>query len=157
MSAFTNDPASVDLDRYTVSRTISIQAPLEKVWAAITEAKHLASWFPQRVDLPVAEVGAQGVFSFEGYGDFPVEVEEIEPMRMIAYRWGNKLGVPVTLDSEASTVFRFTIEGIEGGTQLTVVETGFETTADPAARMEDNRGGWTSELDELVAYLEGSA
>jgi uncharacterized protein YndB with AHSA1/START domain len=156
MSAFTNGPASVDLDRYTVSRTISIQAPLEKVWAAITEAEHLARWFPQRVDLPVAEVGTRGVFSFEGYGDFPVEVEAIEPMRMIAYRWGNELGAPVALESAASTLFRFTIEGIEGGTQLTVVETGFEATANPAARMEDNRGGWTSELDELVAYLEGS-
>ncbi len=157
MSAFTNDPASVDLDRYTVSRTISIQAPLEKVWAAITEAQHLAKWFPQRVDLPVTEVGARGVFSFEGYGDFPVEVEAIEPMRMIAYRWGNDLGAPATLDSAASTVFQFTIETIEGGTQLTVVETGFERTGDPATRMEDNRGGWTSELDELVVYLEGSA
>ena len=157
MSAFPNKPASVDHDRYTVSRTISIQAPLEIVWAAITEAKHLAAWFPQRVDLPVAEPGARGVFTFEGYGDFPVEVEEIEPMRMIAYRWGNELGAPVTVDSGASTVFRFTIMPIEGGTQLTVVETGFEGVADVDACMEDNRSGWTSELDELVAYLEGAA
>jgi uncharacterized protein YndB with AHSA1/START domain len=157
MSAFPNDAATVDLDRYTVSRTVSIQAPLEKVWAAITEAKHLARWLPQRVNLPVAEVGAHGAFFFEGYGDVPVEVEEIEPMRMIAYRWGNEPGAAVTLDAATSTVFRFTIETIEGGTQLTVVETGFETIADPAVPMEQHRGGWTSELDELVAYLEGSA
>ena len=44
-----------------------------------------------------------------------------------------------------------------GGTTLTVVESGFDALGDPIARMEDNRGGWTSELDELVAYLEGSA
>lgn len=157
MSAFPNNPASVDLDHFTVSRTISIQAPVEKVWAAITEAKHLANWFPQRVDLPVAKVGARGTFSWEDHGDFPVEIEAIEPMRMIAYRWANEGGLPVDLDSRATTVFRFTIESIEGGTQLTVVESGFDALGDPAARMEDNRGGWTSELDELVAYLEGSA
>ena len=44
-----------------------------------------------------------------------------------------------------------------GGTQLTVVETGFETTSDPAANLESHRGGWDSELDELVAFVEGSA
>jgi hypothetical protein len=38
---------------------------------------------------------------------------------------------------------------------LTVVESGFDTLSDPAASMESNRGGWNSELDELVAYLEG--
>ena len=62
-----------------------------------------------------------------------------------------------TGDPVVSTVFRFTLMPADGGTQLTVVESGFQNLEDPFSRMEDNRGGWTSELDELVAYLEGSA
>jgi len=157
MSAFPNNPASIDLDRYTVSRTISIQAPVEKVWAAITEAKHLAKWFPHRAELPEAAVGARGVFSWDDYGDVPVAIVEFAPMTTVAYRWGNEGGAPADLDSGATTVFRFTLGAIDGGTSLTVVESGFDALGDPIARMEDNRGGWTSELDELVAYLEGSA
>jgi hypothetical protein len=41
-------------------------------------------------------------------------------------------------------------------TRLTVVETGFETTSDPIANMEDHRGGWDGELDKLVALLESA-
>lgn len=157
MSTFANEPATVNAEQYTVSRTISIAASIDKVWAAITEADHLAKWFPQRATLPNAEVGTHGLFTFEGYGDFEVIVEDVDPPHSIAYRWGNEKAVPVSLDGAASTVFRFTLEPIEGGTQLTVVETGFDTLKDPAGSMEDNRGGWTSELDELVAYLEGAA
>jgi len=105
-------------------------------------------------------VGASGIFSFEGYGDFPVLIEELDPPRMIAYRWSNDdaRGVhPDQVDFEHSTVFRFTLERLAGGTQLTVVETGFGTTTDPAFNMESHRGGWDAELDELVAYLEGGS
>ena len=71
--------------------------------------------------------------------------------RMIAYRWGG--GDADAVDRDHSTVFRFTLEPLDGGTQLTVVESGFDTLADPAAGMESNRAVWDSELDEIVAYL----
>jgi len=60
-----------------------------------------------------------------------------------------------TLESGETTVFRFTLESVGAGTQLTVVESGFDALRDPSAGMESNRGGWDFELDELVAYLEG--
>lgn len=157
MSTFANEPATVDAEHYTVTRTISIAASIDKVWAAVTEEQHLSQWFPQRAELPAPAVGARGVFSFDGYGNVPVIITEIDPKTMVAYRWGNEGGVPTDLDSGATTVFRFTLTPIEGGTQLTVVETGFDALSNPAVLMEDNRGGWTHELDELVAYLEGAS
>jgi len=84
----------------------------------------------------------------------------VEEPRSISYRWSNDgaLGViPTALDEQSSTVFTFTLEPTETGTQLTVVETGFENTSDAAANLEDHRGGWDFELDELVALLEGAA
>jgi uncharacterized protein YndB with AHSA1/START domain len=153
-------PAVVDSRELTVTRTITIAAPLEKVWAAITEAEHIAAWFGQTAVLDEVAVGARGVFSFEGYGDFPVLIEELDTLRTIAYRWSNDNARAVDseqVDPDHSTVFRFTLEPIDGGTQLTVVESGFGTLADPAASMESNRTGWDAELDELVAYLEGGS
>lgn len=157
MTMTANQPAVADGDELTVRRTITIAAPIEKVWAAITEAEHIVRWFGQAAVLDEVAVGAGGVFSFEGYGDFPVRIEELDPPRMIAYRWSNdsaRAVDPDQVEPNRSTVFRFTLEPLDGGTQLTVVESGFGTLADPAASMESNRMGWDSELDELVAYLE---
>lgn len=160
MTMTANQASVVDAGEFTVRRTITIAAPIEKVWAAITEAEHIARWFGQTAVLDKVAVGAGGVFSFEGYGAFPVLIEELDPPRMIAYRWSNddaRGTQPAEVDPAHSTVFRFTLEALDGGTQLTVVETGFDATSDPAFNMESHRQGWDSELDELVVYLEGGS
>jgi uncharacterized protein YndB with AHSA1/START domain len=162
MSVTTNQPSVVDSNSFTVRRTITVKAPIEKVWAAITEEEHLARWFPHNARLEPVAVGAGGVFTWDGYGSFPVVVEEINAPTMIAYRWNNASDptAPATagdVDPAQSTVFRFTLEAAPEGTRLTVVETGFDRLENPGASMESNRGGWNSELDELVAYLEGGS
>lgn len=157
MTMTENQPSVVDSDEFTVRRTINIAAPIEKVWAAVTQAELISRWFGDRTTLDSVEVGALGVFAWDGYGDFPVRIEELDPPHTIAYRWGNDNTAATTLDPDNSTVFRFTLEAIDSGTQLTVVESGFDKLVDPAASMESNRGGWNSELDELVAYLESGS
>ncbi|NEM90867.1 SRPBCC family protein [Galbitalea soli] len=158
MTMTENQPSVVDADDFTVRRTVTIAAPASKVWAAVTEPEHIVKWFGQGAQLDGLSVGSRGSLRFDGYGEFPMRIEAIDPERMIAYRWGNDNASPVDpLDDAHSTVFRFTLEPVDGGTRLTVVETGFGTLSDPAASMESNRGGWDWELDELVAYLEGSA
>ena len=89
----------------------------------------------------------------------PIRVEAMDAPRMVSYRWGNDgaSGSTATEVDEHSTVFTFTLEPQADGTRLTVVETGFEHTSDPAANLEDHRGGWDSELDKLVAVVEADA
>jgi uncharacterized protein YndB with AHSA1/START domain len=160
MSVTTNQPSVIDSGEFTVRRTVTIAAPIDKVWAAITEAEHIARWFPNRVVLDTVAPGASGVFTWDDFGDIPVRIEELDPPRMIAYRWSNDSANaenPERVDFTRSTVFRFTLEPRDDGTQLTVVESGFDALTDPAASMESNRGGWDSELDELVAYLESGS
>ena len=161
MTMVTNPPATIDDSAFAVRRTVTIASPIDKVWAAITEPAHLVRWFGQRAELPELAVGARGMLGFDGYGDYPLRVEELDPPRAIAYRWSNDDTTPPA-DTDAadevvfarSTVFRFTLEEIPEGTALTVVETGFDGLTDPAAAMASNREGWTSEIDELVAYAE---
>ena len=54
-------------------------------------------------------------------------------------------------------MFTFTLEPVPEGTQLTLVETGFENTSDPAALVDDHRQGWDAELDKLVALFESGS
>ena len=160
MEHMTSNPASViDEGQFTVRRTIHIAAPIEKVWAAVTEPEHISQWFGTAV-LHGAGVGARGTLTFPDYGTVPLRIEALDAPRMVAYRWGNDdaLGSPPDeVDDEHSTVFTFTLESVSDGTVLTVVETGFETTSDPSANLESHREGWDSELDKLVALLEGGS
>ena len=158
MSMTNNDQSVVDEDAFTVRRTIRIAAPIEKVWSAVTEPAHISQWFG-RAEFAGASAGSTGTLTWEGRDPIPVRIEHIEAPRTVSYRWGNDdaLGaVPADFDAN-STVFTFTLEPIADGTQLTVVETGFENTSDPKANLEDHRGGWNGELDELVALLEGTS
>jgi uncharacterized protein YndB with AHSA1/START domain len=160
MTMTDNQPSVVDSDEFTVRRTVTIAAPIEKVWAAVTEPEHISRWFGQTTGFDELAVGARGAFSFEGYGTIPVLIEELDPPHAVAFRWGNESGQaidPDRVDPEHSTVFRFTLEAIDSGTRLTVVESGFGTLSSPAASMESNRTGWDEQLDKLVAYFEGGS
>ncbi len=159
MEHMTSNPASVvDEGQFTVRRTIQIAAPIEKVWSAVTQPEHISQWFGTAV-IHGAGVGARGTLTFEGYGAVPLRIEAFDAPRLVSYRWGNDDASGVMPDDvdEHSTVFTFTLEPTADGTQLTVVETGFEATSDPAANMESHRGGWNDELDKLVALLERGA
>ncbi|TDN90704.1 SRPBCC domain-containing protein [Microbacterium sp. BK668] len=159
MSMTANPAAVVDESRFTVRRSIRIAAPVDKVWSAVTAPEHISRWFGHaRFD--GTGVGAQGTLTFPDYGAVPVRIEAVDEPRSVTYRWGNDdaLGAPpAELDEAAATVFTFTLEAVEGGTQLTVVESGFENTSDPAGNLEAHRQGWDGELDKLVALLEDGA
>lgn len=154
-----NEASVIDESAFIVRRTIRIAAPVEKVWRAVTEPEHISRWFGQTV-LDGVGAGASGTMTFEGYGVIPLRVEAIDAPRTVSYRWGNddtarRTGGP--LDETAATVFTFTLAEVEGGTELTVVETGFDRTSDPSANMAEHAAGWVEELDKLVALLEGEA
>ena len=157
--SMTVNPSVVDEAHFAVRRTIRIAAPIDKVWTAVTEAEHISKWFGKAM-FEGTGVGTRGTLTFEGYGTVPLRIEAIDAPRMVAYRWGNDdaLGeLAAEVDPAHSTVFTFTLESVSDGTELTVVETGFENTSDPAANLESHREGWDSELDKLVALLEGGS
>lgn len=146
--------AAIDRTGARVTRTIEVRAPIEVVWEALTDARELAQWFGDTARFPDGTgAGATGAFGWSDHGDFPARVERAEPPHVWAFRWGTP-GEPLRDDN--STLATFTLEAADGGTRLTVVETGFERLGDAVAvraALDDNRQGWTSELDELVALL----
>ncbi|HEY0951134.1 SRPBCC family protein [Nocardioides sp.] len=154
----TNPRSVVDQDALAVRRTIRIAASVDKVWRAVTEPERISQWFGHMV-LPGDAVGVQGTITWPDGPAIPIRVEEIDPPRMVSYRWANDetdATVSDDLDARPSTVFTFTLEPVGEGTQLTVVESGFEALSDPATTLDDHREGWDGELDKLVVLLEAS-
>lgn len=156
----TKNPAStVDDVAFTVRRTIRIAAPIEKVWQAVTHPEHISRWFG-RTMLDGAGAGATGTMTFDDYGVIPLRIEEWDEPHRVTYRWNNDdaLGhLPERIEESGSTTFTLTLKPVDGGTQLSVVESGFEQTSDPAVNLESHRTGWDVELDKLVVMLEDAA
>ncbi len=138
------------MENLTVERSIWIEAPRERVWAAVTEPEQIAQWF-----LPPA-LGAQlsradsGVISVL-MGPMAVEIaalEGLEPPRRLTSR-----ALP---DGLIATTY--VLEDEEGGTRVTVTVTGFEALPPEAAqeRMGPSGMGWEKALQNLKAYLAGA-
>ncbi|WP_413319613.1 SRPBCC domain-containing protein [Agrococcus sp. 1P02AA] len=146
--------ATADEASMRVTRTIEVRAPIEVVWETLTDPREIAQWFGQRVSFPDGmHEGATGTFGWSAHGDFPARIERWDHPRAWAFRWGTP-GEPLREDTSTLATFSLVRDG--DLTRLTVVETGFEHLGDEAAAraaLEDNRQGWTQELDELVALV----
>ena len=146
--------ATTDEGAMRVTRSIEVRAPIDVVWETLTDPASIAEWFGQRAEFPDGvHAGATGTFGWSGEGDFPARIERFEPPSAFAFTWGAR-GEPIRDDNRTTATFALARDG--DVTRLTVVETGFDRLGDEAAAraaMEDNREGWTEELDELVALL----
>jgi uncharacterized protein YndB with AHSA1/START domain len=90
---------------------------------------------------------------WKDYGEFRVVVEEIDEPNAFAFRWAREKDADPNPGN--STLVRFVLSDKNGGTELTVRETGWEEfEGDAVAGMKENTEGWVAELDELVAFLE---
>ena len=140
---------------HLIRRTIQLAVPRERVWAALTEPELLIQWFGEGFEVSAFEVGGTGRIIYEDFGDFPFEITEIAPQETLAFRWS---GIPADELDEYSTRVTFTLAGDDSSSELTVVESGFESipggTRYRRDRLEQNREGWDVELDELAALLQ---
>ena len=140
-----------------IERTLELAHPPERVWAALTTADGLGTWFGNRgaeVDL---RVGGEAKLTWEEGEKATLTIQRLEPPRVFGYTWP-VYGLP---DGDPRrTYVEFTLEPSSTGTTLTMVETGFAQLPDGAEHnvaYKGNTEGWTNELGELVAYLDGQA
>lgn len=134
-----------------VEKVMEINAPIEAVWKALTEADELTRWFPLNAK---ATPGVGGKI-FMSWGA-PIEGEsEIliwEPNRRLKTTWpladghGTMDGVVLTVD--------YLLEGRGGATTLRLVHSGFGQGADWDTQYDAVRQGWDFELRGMRHYLE---
>jgi uncharacterized protein YndB with AHSA1/START domain len=135
-----------------IERTVEVPHPPAKVWAALTTAEGLASWFGEEATIDLRPGGAARMSWSNGF-TVDMRVERVEEPRVFGYTW-QIYGLPK--DDPRRTYVEFTLEPVGEGTRLTVVETGFAQLPEDAygAAYDGNTKGWASELDELLQYLD---
>ena len=137
-----------------IEREILIHAPVDVVWAVVTEPEHISGWFSDSVDLDLRP-GGRAVLHWNGHGTVHGRVERVEPPHFFSYRWALDHGAELTEDNATLVEFSLSAEG--ASTRLTVVESGFRDLAGPddekQRHFDSHRRGWEHELGELVEYL----
>jgi uncharacterized protein YndB with AHSA1/START domain len=134
-----------------ITKTIDLDAPIERVWRALTDHREFGDWF--RVGESV-----KGKVLHPGYEHitFEATVTAMEAPRLFAFEGhpgGHQAGVD---DSDTPTTrAEFRLEPLGQGTRLTVVESGFAGLPPQTreATYRGNEAGWELQLENIRAYL----
>ena len=147
---------STSTDR--IEKRVELRAPRSRVWRAISNAKEFGTWFRVELDGEFAEgQPIQGMITHRGTEHrFEFVVERIEPERYFSYRWHPyALDASIDYSAEPTTLVEFILEENDGGTTVTIVESGFDriplNRRAEAFRMND--GGWTAQIRNLAGYV----
>ena len=137
-----------------IERTVQVAHPPGAVWAALTTAEGLGTWFGNEATIDLRPGGSVRMRWIDG-ATVDMRVERVEEPEVFAFTW-HIHGLPE--DDPRRTYVEFTLEPVGAGTRLTVVETGFAQLPDDAHRtaFDGNTRGWASELGELVDYLDAA-
>jgi uncharacterized protein YndB with AHSA1/START domain len=138
-----------------IERTVEIAHPPAKVWAAITTAEGLGTWFGDNGATVDLRPGGSAQLTWTSGDKANMRIERVEEPTVFGFTWHID-GLPD--DDPRRTYVEFTLEPAGAGTRLTVVESGFAQLPEDAYRKayDGNTGGWTSELGELVDYLNAA-
>lgn len=135
----------------TISREVVIDAPPERVWAIVTEPRHVARWFSDEAEIDLRPGGDMRLV-WHGHGSYRGRVVAVEPHARFAFRWLRR-----EPDDGSTTLVEFLLDAEGDGTRLRVVESGFQALAwdeeDRARYAGENDAGWGHELGQLLAYV----
>ena len=142
-----------------IIKTIELKAPVSRVWQAITDHREFGNWFRAKIDAPFA-VGeiSTGHITYPGYEFYKwyARVLKMEHERYFAFEWPNPADPHADdYSNEPMTLVEFALESIEGGTRLTITESGFENIPEDRRgnAFRENDGGWTQQMKNIEVHI----
>lgn len=142
-----------------IEKRIELNAPVSRVWRALTDYREFGEWFRVKLDGPfVPGEVSRGQVTYPGYQHLKWEavVQTMEPERLFSLSWHPYAIDPkVDYSSEPSTLVEFRLEETPSGTLLLLTESGFDKIPShrrlEAFRMND--GGWSEQMKNVERYL----
>lgn len=131
-----------------IRKTVTLNAPIEKVWKAVATSEGIAGWWMRNTFEPAE--GHEFVLHTERFGDSPCRVTEIVPMARVGFQWGKDWHIT------------FELRELEGGkTEFTLIRSGWDPDkvtefGQPHPKIRGIMdGGWEKIVKEdLPAYVE---
>jgi len=150
--------ASQSTDR--IERTITLKAPRSRVWRALSNAEEFGDWFGVKLKGKTFAAGqrVQGQITHPGYEHvvWDVLIEALEPEQLLSWRWHPGAVDPdIDYSQEPTTLVVFELKEVDGGTLLSVVESGFDSLP-PARRLDAfrmNSNGWDAQIVRFEKHV----
>lgn len=146
-----------------IEKQVTIEAPLQKVWAAISEAQQFAAWFGLDAGGARFEAGKPAQMKLASppeYAGMPftIDVVSVEAGRYFSFRW-HPYAVDQSVDysGEPTTLVEFLLEENGAGTLLTLTESGFNAVPEyrRATAFEMNEHGWGIQVERIRDHVGG--
>jgi uncharacterized protein YndB with AHSA1/START domain len=142
-----------------IEKHIELNAPVSRVWRALTDYRDFGEWFRVKLEAPFAPGQiSRGQMTYPGYEHvtWQATVQKIEPERLFSFTWlPYAIDPKVDYSSEEPTLVEFTLKPIPTGTLLTLVESGFDKV--PAHRRAEafrmNERGWTTQMQNIERHV----
>lgn len=145
-----------------IEKRIELNAPVSRVWRALTDYREFGEWFRVKLDGPfvVGQV-SRGHITYPGYEHLQWEavVQKMEAERLFSFTW-HPYAVDPKKDysTETPTLVEFRMEKAATGTLLLLTESGFDKI--PADRRSEafrmNEGGWGQQMKNIETYVATS-
>jgi uncharacterized protein YndB with AHSA1/START domain len=142
-----------------IEKTIVLRAPRSRVWRALAHADEFGAWFGMALEgafVPGAHLTGRITTPGHEHVTTEITVEQVEPEQLLSYRWHSHAVEPgVGYAGDPATLVEFHLADVAGGTQLTVVESGFDRLPLPrrAAAFRRNDQGWAEQLTNIARYV----
>ncbi len=142
----------------TIETTVEINAPVDAVWNALTDADELVRWFPLQARSQPGPDGSIWI-SWDGDYDGEMGIKIWEPNQHLRVSWpwqgpGPETSPACAEPTVSEVMVDYRLEGRGGATVLRLVHSGFGTGTDWDAQYDGTCRGWAFELRSLKHYLE---
>jgi len=141
------------LKKYTIKKEILIDAPVERVFSALTSSDEIPQFYPLKSVESTWTVGSEVLYKGEVEGapftDYGV-IEQLESPCVYRYRyWSDNHGTQRVAENFLSIEYR--LEGADEGTRLTLVQRNIKS---PDLYQLMDTQVWDFLLGSLKKYLE---
>ena len=144
-----------------VEKIVDLEAPVSRVWRALTDHVEFGTWFRVRLDGPF-EVGAitTGMITHPGCEHMKWEslTEQLVHERLFVFSWPpGAIDPDTTYDAGAKVTVEFRLQATDSGTRLTITESGFLQFPE-SKRLEvlrSNKQGWDAQAKHVAAHVAG--
>ncbi len=143
-----------------IEKQIQLKATPARVWRALSDAQEFGQWFRAEITGELREgaiVECRSLYPGTEHMRWEMHILAWEDGRRIVWEWPalDPVAFPGDPAIDAKLRVEILLEPVDGGTRLTLIESGFAALPEGPglAVWQRNEGGWVIQLDNIATHV----